>query len=87
MQCFFDTVLALFAAYGILFLLWWLIALFRARHLSARFLVFCPTKEDRAYLNWLKFAGVFPPISQNEEESYGTGIDDNFRSGGDSHLS
>ena len=77
MQSWFDAIIALFAAYGIVFFTWWFIALFRARTLSPEFSYYLRSRADRAYAKWLNFAGILPPILNENEEFDGTGIDNN----------
>jgi len=72
--CILETVFALFAAYGVVFFCWWIVAICYARHLSEN--VSFSEKSKLRYINWLKFAGIFPPKIKKEDPN-GTGIDDN----------
>lgn len=72
-----DTILALLASYGIVFLIWWIVALIRVRNLSSCFSVQIHSQKDLAYLNWLKYAGIFPLMLQEKEDFNGTGTNDN----------
>ena len=69
-----ETIFALFSAYGIVFFLWWIVALVLARRISYNFLL--SSDKEQAYINWLKFAGISPAESVKEEPNE-TGIDDN----------
>ncbi len=77
MQHFIDTILALFASYGIVFLIWWIVALIRVRNLSSCFFVQIHSHKDLAYLNWLKYAGIFPLTPQEKEDLNGPRKNDN----------
>lgn len=77
MQSWFDAIVALFAAYGLVFFIWWLIALCRAHALSFEFSLYLHSQADNTYVKWLNFAGIVPPILNENEEFDGTGIDDN----------
>ena len=75
MQSWFDALTALFAAYGVVFFIWWITTLFFARKTSANFTFCIHTNTDQTYLKWLNFAGILP-LRKNGETN-GTGIDDN----------
>lgn len=79
MQSWFDALTALFAAYGVVFFIWWIITLVFARKTSVNFTFCTHSNTDRAYLRWLNFAGILP-LRENGD-LHGTGIDDNRRNG------
>lgn len=64
----FDTLFALFSAYGVVFFLWWIVAIILSRHISPA--------NVRIYINWLKFGGIFPP-ELTKEDLDGTRTNDN----------
>ena len=77
MQSWFDALTALFAAYGVVFFIWWMITLFFARKTSPNFTFHIHSHTDSTYLKWLNFAGILP-LRENGD-THGTGIDDNRR--------
>jgi len=79
MHSWFDALTALFAAYGVVFFIWWIITLVFARKTSVNFTFCIHSHTDQTYLKWLNFAGILP--LQENGEINGTGIDDNRRNG------
>ncbi len=79
MQSWFDALTALFAAYGVVFFIWWIIALFCARRTSPNFTFCIQCNTDSIYLKWLNFAGILP-LRENGD-IHGTRTDDNRRNG------
>ena len=74
-----DALTALFAAYGVVFFIWWIATLVFARKTSQNFAFCIYSTADQAYLKWLNFAGILP-LRENGD-THGTGNDDNRRNG------
>lgn len=76
MYCVLETIFALFASFGVVFFIWWIVAIFYARFLPDNFSFNNSDATQLRYIKWLKFAGIFPPEVKNEDPN-GTRTDNN----------